>query len=189
MRFSARSKVGILLSLVTILTLMSAFAVTTFMGGRGTQAAHSHSQSVVKHGHRASAVGHKVHGITSVQHSVNKHAAKKFYAVGSHSVGRKSATKLNAARQHAPGLSAADTSALLSPRVHEGGILHNFHGLTATQSGLLEGVFVLPPDQALCVGHDASIAGNPAVEFEVINLAIAEFDTSGNVLTGGDLLP
>jgi hypothetical protein len=188
MRFSARSKVGILLSLVTILTLISAFAVTTFMGGRGTQAAHS-THSVTYHGHRVSATKQKLHVTKAVKHSVSKHTAKKFYAVGSHSVGKKSSAKLNAARQQAPRLSAANASAVLSPRVHEGGILSNFAGLTAEQSAFLEGVLVLPPDMALCAGHDASIAGNPKVEFQVINLAIAEFDTAGNVLTGGDLLP
>src|SRR6266568_233190 len=183
MRFSARSKVGILLSLVTILTLISAFAVTTFMGGRGTQAAHS-THSVTYHGHRVSATKQKVH---TVQHAVNKHTAKKFYAVGSHSVGKKSSAKLNAARQNAPRLSAADSSAVLGPRVNEGGILHNFAGLTAEQSGNLEGVFVLPPDMALCAGHDASIAGNPKVEFQIINLAVEEVDQNGN-LVNGDLL-
>src|SRR5215470_17780057 len=104
MRFSARSKVGILLSLVTILTLISAFAVTTFMGGRGTQAAHS-THSVTYHGHRVSATKQAVHAVKPVHHAVNKHAAKKFYAVGSHSVGKKSSAKVNAARQQAPKLS------------------------------------------------------------------------------------
>jgi len=187
MRFSARSKVGILLSLVTILTLISAFAATTFMGGHGTQAAHaSHSRSF--HAHRMSAAGHKAHVAKPVQHAVNKHAAKKFYAVASHLGKSKSSAKLNAARQHAPGLAAADSSPLLGPRVNEGGILHNFHGLTATESGLLEGVFVLPPDMGLCVGNDASIAGNPKVVFQIINLAVQETDTSGN-LVSSDLLP
>lgn len=188
MRFSARSKVGILLSLVTILTLISAFAVTTFMGrGTATQAAHS-KHSVTYHGHRVSATKHAMHVTKAVKHSVKSHAAKKFYAVPSHLAKSKSSAKLNAARQQAPKLSAANASAVLGPRVNEGGILHNFAGLTAEESGFLEGVFVLPPDMALCAGHDASIAGNPKVEFQVINLAIAEYDTAGNVVTS-DLLP
>src|SRR5260221_1063314 len=188
MRFSARSKVGILLSLVTILTLISAFAVTTFMGGRGTQAAHS-SHSVTYHGQRVSANKNAMDVHKAVQHSVKSHAAVKLRALPGH-FGKASSAKLNAARQNAPGLSAANSSAVLGPRVLEGGTLHNFRGLTAEQSFNLNPFpfEVHPPDQALCVGHDGSIAGNPKVVFEVINLAISEYDTSGNILSS-DLLP
>src|SRR6266567_545432 len=179
MRFSARSKVGFLLSLVTILVLISAFAVTTFMGGRGTQAAHS-THSVTYHGQRVSATKNAMH---AVNHAVNTHVATKVYATPGHLGKHVSA---NVAAKNAPGV--ASSSALLGAHVNEGGILHNFPGLTAEQSGFLEGVFVLPPDMALCAGHDASIAGNPKVEFQVINLAIAEFDQDGNVVSS-DLLP
>jgi hypothetical protein len=184
MRFSARSKVGILLSLVTILVLISAFAVTTFMGGHGASAAYKHS--VVKHGQLVKSASHSMHVTKAVNHAVNTNAAKKFYALPSHLGKSKSTAKINAAKQQAPVV--ASPSALIGPRILEGGILHNFAGLTATESGLLEGVFVLPPDMALCAGHDASIAGNPRVEFQVINLAIAEYDLHGNVLTSA-LLP
>jgi hypothetical protein len=184
MRFSARSKVGILLSLVTILVLISAFAVTTFMGGHGASAAYKHS--VVKHGQLVKSASHSMHVTKAVNHAVDNNAAKKFYALPSHLGKSKSTAKINAAKQHAPAV--ASPSALIGPRILEGGILHNFAGLTATESGLLEGVFVLPPDMALCAGHDASIAGNPRVEFQVINLAIAEYDLHGNVLTSA-LLP
>jgi len=187
MRFSARSKVGILLSLVTILTLISAFAVTTFMGGRGTQAAHS-THSVTYHGHRTSATSQKLHVTKAVQHTLKKHVAGKQHSALLGHFGKASSAKLNAARQHAPSVAAANASALLGPRTLEGGIMHNFHGLTAAESAVLNGIAVLPPDQALCVGHDGSIAGNPKVVFQIINLAIVETDTSGNVLSS-DLLP
>src|SRR6266700_1903491 len=187
MRFSARSKVGILLSLVTILTLISAFAVTTFMGGRGTQAAHS-THSVTYHGHRTSATSQKLHVTKAVQHTLKKHVAGKQHSALLGHFGKASSAKLNAARQHAPSVAAANASALLGPRTLEGGIMHNFHGLTAAESAVLNGIAVLPPDQALCVGHDGSIAGNPKVVFQIINLAIVETNTSVNVLSS-DLLP
>src|SRR5260370_15523447 len=186
MRFSARSKVGILISLVTILTLTSAFMVTSFMGrGSATQAAHL-THSVTYHGQRGSANKQKVH---VVQHAVNKHSAGKLRALPGH-FGKANSARLNAAKSNAPRLSAADNAAVLDPRVSEGGILHNFRGLTAEQSFNLNPFFfeVHPPDQALCAGHDASIAGNPKVVFEMINLAIVETDTSGNRVTS-DLLP
>jgi len=119
----------------------------------------------------------------AVNHAVNTHVATKVYATPGHLGKHVSA---NVAAKNAPGV--ASSSALLGAHVNEGGILHNFPGLTAEQSGFLEGVLVLPPDMALCAGHDASIAGNPKVEFQVINLAIAEYDKNGNVVKG-DLLP
>ena len=60
-------------------------------------------------------------------------------------------------------------------------LLHNFSGLRGLDTAKIAGVRVHPPDQGLCVGHDASIAGNPEVEFEMINLVVAEYNTSGVV--------
>jgi len=60
-------------------------------------------------------------------------------------------------------------------------LLHNFNGLSGLDDANIAGVRVHPPDQGLCVGHDASIPGNPEVEFEMINLVVAEYNTSGKV--------
>jgi hypothetical protein len=67
-------------------------------------------------------------------------------------------------------------------------LLHNFKGLSGLDTATIAGVRVHPPDQGLCVGHDASIAGNPEVEFELINLVVAEYNTSGKVQTSA-LMP
>jgi hypothetical protein len=196
MRFSARSKVGILLSLVTILALISAFAVTTFMGhGTATQAAHS-THSVTYHGHSGKAVARKLHLTKAVTHALKKHAAGQQHSALPGHFGKASSAKLNAARHNAPAVGVAGSSAVDSPRVNEGGTLQNFHGLTALSSANVQvnGQAVLPPDQGLCAGHDATIppsagdGANPNVVFEMINLQIVEYDTAGNQLTS-DLLP
>jgi hypothetical protein len=196
MRFSARSKVGILISLVTILTLLSAFAVTTFAGrGTATQAAHS-THSVTYHGHTGKAVARKLHVTKAVTHALKKHAAGKQHTALPGHFGKASSARLNAARRNAPAVGVAGSSAVDSPRVNEGGLLQNFHGLTSTSSALvqLNGQAVLPPDQALCAGHDSTVppsagdGSNPNVVFEMINLQIVEYDTAGNVVTS-DLLP
>src|SRR6266568_1202607 len=184
MRFSARSKVGIIFSLVAILTVISGFVVMA-VSNRGV-ASHAASSSVTYHGHATKAAKQGLHITKVINHSVKSNASQKYHTVPGHF--GKTTNSAKVAGSHAPAVGTASASAVDGPRVSEGGLLHNFAGLTAEESGFLEGVFVLPPDMALCAGHDASIAGNPKVEFQVINLAIAEFDQDGNVVSS-DLLP
>src|SRR5258708_4457861 len=82
----------------------------------------------------------------------------------------------NAAAQNAP--AAAGLSVLKGSATT---VLHNFNGLSGNDNAKVAGILVHPPDQGLCVGHDASIAGNPEVEFELINLVIAEYNVNGVV--------
>jgi hypothetical protein len=69
-----------------------------------------------------------------------------------------------------------------------GTVLHNFDALSGVDNANVATILVHPPDQGLCAGHDASIPGNPNVEFELINLVIAEYDVNGVVQTSA-LLP
>ena len=96
------------------------------------------------------------------------------YAEPNHfgSVGSSQANQAN----NAPGTTG------LSPQNATGpALLHNFNALSAMDNATVAGVLVHPPDQGLCVGHDASIAGNPEVEFELINLVVAEYNVNGTV--------
>ena len=83
----------------------------------------------------------------------------------------------------APGVGAPPTTTSAAPT-----LLHNFDGLAGKDLAKIAGVLVHPPDQGLCVGHDASIAGNPKVEFELINLVVAEYNVNGVVQTSA-LMP
>jgi hypothetical protein len=181
MRFSARSKVGILLALLTISTLIGAFMVTALSRGAPVSARSSGQTFHGKLGHATLKQFNHLkakpgrHSNTSgKRHNLPAHLAKPINA------GR-TASKIHLG----PGV---DSTAVLGAKVKEGTVLQNFNGLSSLDSNILAGIDVLPPDQGLCAGHDSSITNNPNVEFELINLAVAEYDPSGNSQTS-TLLP
>lgn len=172
MRFSVRPKLSIILSLVTLLTVISGFMVVAIVNrGSGAHAASSAGASNQVSGTLA-AQTLKLGG----QAPANA-ASQTVYAAPAHF-----GTQTTAAAPSASG--AAGLSALKSAPT----LLHNFNGLSGLDTTTIAGVRVHPPDQGLCVGHDASIAGNPEVEFEMINLVVAEYNTSGVVQTSA-LMP
>ena len=59
---------------------------------------------------------------------------------------------------------------------------HAFNGLSNLNSDTLNGFPVTPPDQGLCVGHDATLAGAPKAVWEPINLAARETSPGGTLL-------
>ena len=46
----------------------------------------------------------------------------------------------------------------------------------------MNGFEVTPPDQGLCIGNDPTLAGDPKVVFEPINLALRETTPTGTPL-------
>ncbi len=85
------------------------------------------------------------------------------------------------ARAGAYTVSATDR---LRPADSDVSVIHNFNGLSNTT---VSGFFghdepVTPPDQGLCVGHDATLPGDPKVVFEPINIAIRETTPDGTLL-------
>ena len=108
-------------------------------------------------------------------------ASQTVYATPNH-YGKQNVNSTTTAARSAPG---ADS---LSVQQNAPTVLHNFNGLSAMDNAKIAGVLVHPPDQGLCVGHDASIAGNPEVEFELINLVVAEYNVNG-VVQKSALLP
>jgi hypothetical protein len=173
MRFPVRSKLGIILSLVTILTLVSGFMVMA-IASRGSGA------------HAASSAG------VSYKTAHGQVAANPLQ-LGGQNPAPATSTTVYAAPDHSgtPNAAAQNAPAVASPSLLNGSaatLLHNFTGLSGLDTTILAGVRVHPPDQGLCVGHDASIAGNPEVEFELVNLAVAEYNTSGAVQTSA-LMP
>jgi hypothetical protein len=177
MRISVRPKLSIILSLVTILTVISGFmAVAIANRGSGAHAASSTGVSYqTTHGTLASQ-SLKLRGQAPTQA-----ASQTVYAAPAH-FGQQTVNSTTAAARKvsgATGLPVQQSAATL---------LHNFNGLSGLDNATIAGVRVHPPDQGLCVGHDASIAGNPQVEFELINLVVAEYNTSGVVQTSA-LMP
>jgi hypothetical protein len=71
--------------------------------------------------------------------------------------------------------------------VTEGSVLHNFNGLSNLGQENVNGGplgTLTPPDQGICAGFDALRTGNPAVVWEPINSAVAEYTPSGKLLAG-----
>ncbi len=168
MRISVRPKLSIILSLVTLLTVIGGFMVVA-VASRGP-------------GAHAAGASNQVSGTLAAQtlkrggQAPTQAASSTVYAAPAHSGQQTTAA--------APSTSGAAPSVLTSAPT----LLHNFNGLSGLDTTTIAGVRVHPPDQGLCVGHDASIAGNPEVEFELINLVVAEYNTSGKVQTSA-LMP
>jgi len=172
MRFSIRSKLGIILSLVTILTVVSGFMVMAIASrGSGAHAASSAGVSYnTAHGQLAANPLQLGGQNPALATSTTVYAAPDHLGTP------------NAAAQNAP--AAAGLSSLQGAAT----VLHNFNGLSGQDNAKVAGILVHPPDQGLCVGHDATIAGNPEVVFEMINLVIAEYNVNG-VVQKSALLP
>jgi hypothetical protein len=173
MRFSARSKLAVILSLITILTVTSGFMVMA-IASRGSGA------------HAASSAG------ASYQNAHGQLAANPL-KLGGQNLAPATSTTVNAAPDHfgKPNAAAQNAPAVASQSSLKGStatVLHNFNALSGMDNAKVAGVLVHPPDQGLCVGHDASITGNPEVEFEMINLVIAEYNVNG-VVQKSALLP
>ncbi len=173
MRFPLRSKLGIILSLVTILTLVSGFMVMAIASrGLGAHAASSAGVSYkTAHGQVAANPLQLGGQNPAPATSTTVYAAPDHFGTP------------NAAAQNAP--AAAGLSSLKGAATT---VLHNFDALSGMDNANVAGILVHPPDQGLCVGHDASITGNPNVEFELINLVIAEYNVNG-VVQKSALLP
>jgi hypothetical protein len=72
----------------------------------------------------------------------------------------------------------------LRPAVGNVSVIHNFNGLSNSDVFKVFGQDepVTPPDQGLCVGHDATLSGDPEAVFEPINIEIRETTPDGTLL-------
>ena len=71
--------------------------------------------------------------------------------------------------------------------VTEGSVLQNFNGLSNLDQENANGGplgTLTPPDQGLCAGFDPLMNGHPAVVWEPINSAVAEYTPNGKLLAG-----
>src|SRR5690349_2326147 len=165
MHISVRPKLSIILSLVTLLTVIGGFMVVA-VASRGS-------------GAHAAGASNQVSG-TLAAHTLKLGGQAPTQAASStdYTMPGRVGTASTKGAAAAPSTSGAALSALSTSAPT---LLHNFDGLSGLDTATIAGVRVHPPDQGLCVGHDASIAGNPEVEFELINLVVAEYNTSGVV--------
>ncbi len=178
MHLSFRPKLGIILSLVTILTVISGFMVVA-IASRGSNAHAASTAGVSYHTANGALAGQSLQlgGQSPAQATSNT-----VYAPPAH-FGKQNVNPSAAAARSAPGANGLSVQSGSDPS-----LLHNFNGLSGQSNANIAKVLVHPPDQGLCVGHDPSIAGDPEVEFELINLVIAEYNVNGVSQTSA-LLP
>ena len=80
------------------------------------------------------------------------------------------------------GVAPAESVSTASGAVSHSGVIAAFNGLSDLNSDNLNGFPVTPPDQGLCVGRDATLAGAPKAVWEPINLADRETTPGGALL-------
>src|SRR5947209_4825598 len=158
MRISARSKVGILLSLITILTIVSVFAVSAIFRGASVRAQSSNAP-VKLHGSHGK-VSSSYHGAmrqgtgNSTPSSQQLQPFVPQFAPGP--------------APHASNAMGRGTSSVTGLNLAEGRLLHNFDGLSNLDNIKPTGFVFTPPDQGLCVGN---LKGTKA-EGEMVNTVI-----------------
>jgi len=183
MSFSPRSKVSILLSAITILTLVSAFIVTLVSRGTASHAASTPPTTARYHGtttksHVLATNKNLLSSVSSaalVSPATSKAHTKNPRYVPYRSPGKQNSIGPNALARGV-GAPLVSDSTLSST---EGTLASNFDGLSDTQNNILTGFHVTPPDQGLCVGF---LTGFGKVVIEVVN------DISGIYTTDGRLL-
>jgi hypothetical protein len=177
MRFSARSKGGILLSIITIAAIVSAFMVTFVSHGMTSHAASPASTTATYQGKPLT--GSQTATALGLPTKVTQPAHPRTTPLDVDSVGpdAKAAPK-TAATVH--GLPTTKATAL--NKVAEGSLIHNFSGLSNTANDTFNGFELTPPDQGLCAGHDFSLPGNPSVVIEPVNMVLAEYTPSGHLI-------
>ena len=178
MHFSRRSKVGILLSAITILTLVSAFMVTLASHGAPTHAASAASTSASYQG--KAVTGSQTATASGLPTKVTQPAHPRTTPLDVDSInpGDKG-TRTTASTSRLPRTAAS--------QVAEGNLIHNFNGVSDTANDSLNGFELTPPDQGLCAGHDFSLPGDPSVVLEPVNVAIAEYTPAGKPIAAESL--
>ena len=178
MRFSARSKVGVLLSLVTILTLVSAFAVTIISRGSATHASTAAGTPQVSQARTFTTRSIRVpSSIAGSHNSVSPSSAKNLPTrdMGVHTPGHPSQASSIVYSASVSSSRTADT---------QGDVLHNFNGLTNLNNAALNPFTLEPPDQGVCAGYltDQATGQKIPMEFEIINDVIAIYLPNGKLV-------
>ncbi|HEU0003973.1 MAG TPA: hypothetical protein VFQ36_23915, partial [Ktedonobacteraceae bacterium] len=180
MRFSPRSKVGILLSAITILTLVGAFMVTLVAHGATTHAASSSTSA----SYNATSIKGKQVLTSSTLAGGSTRTSR--VPTGPLVLTNPHESELGGAKTNAGVRNASAPAVVSTSAVAEGQIVRKFNGISDADQAAANGgaLFeVTPPDQGLCVGKDPTLPGNPTVVIESVNDALALYSTSGKLLS------
>src|SRR5712691_2611837 len=164
MRFSSRSKMSILLSLVTIVAIISAFMVTAVFRGQASHAASAGSMPMKGTATKATAADMSKLPKGTGTASIQPHQAS--FNVNRHQSSGQASIRGGEPNAHATSLSNSNI----------GKLQENFNGASSHDSASVNGFDLEPPDQGLCVGGGFVI--------ELVNLTLRVYDRNGTVVTG-----
>jgi hypothetical protein len=177
MRFSNRSKMGVLLSLVTIIALLSTLMVTIISRGAATHAS-SASTFQSSTGQAVKAGSIKPPSSIAGSHNAMTRSSEKNLRkinVGLRTLGQSSHNSSAASGIHSTSVSLTTA----------GNLLHNFNGLSDLANASLNPfLLVEPPDQGLCPGYltDQITKQKIQMEFEMVNDVIAIYLPNGKLV-------
>jgi hypothetical protein len=176
MRFSARSKVGVLLSLVTILTLVSAFAVAIVSRGSATHASTGNTPQVSQL-QTFTTRSITAPGSTGIRNPATLSPVKN---LPTRNMGTRTSVRPSQASSR---VNSASASSSLTDQV-PGSVLHKFSGLSNLDNAKLNPFTVEPPDQGICAGYlkDQATGQNIPMEYEMVNDVIAIYLPNGNLV-------
>jgi hypothetical protein len=169
---------GTLLSLITIVTLIGAFAVTIISHGSPTLAS---SASISQASQTAAFAVRNIQVPSSSTGSTNLVSSKSAKNLPARDMGARTLGHLSSYASAAPGVHSTSASPLDTT---PGNLLQNFAGLTNLANAALNPFVYEPPDQGLCVGYLADLHTGkhiPAM-FEMVNNVIAIYLTNGKLV-------
>jgi hypothetical protein len=171
MHFSRRSTVRILLPLVTILALVSAFMGSVVFRGSEAHASAPVTRFQGTHGTitQSQLLHYALHGTDTSTTASHPRTSMEPASSG------KSSSTTALQPPHAPGLQVDRSQA---------GVLHTFSGLNSVDSFRANGFLLEPPDQGLCVG---SLVGTNVVG-EIVNDVVAFYTPNGSLFSGKENL-
>ncbi len=176
MRFSFRPKLGILLSVIAILTVVGTLMATLAARGTASHAASPPPTSVTA-SYQGATIKSKVLGTTQNFFDLGTHTSattqsNDFRVIPYRSPGKQNSNSSHAVSSGAPLVSGSAFSKT------EGTLASNFDGLSDTQNKLIAGFHDTPPDQGLCVGY----LGSQKVVIEVVNSIFGIYSPGGTLL-------
>lgn len=177
MRFSTRSKVSLVLPIITLLALVGVVAATMALSGPATasRASAATPQVVTFQGSA---------GTVDLAHSWRLPPSGSGQSLnGGHPrspvvPGKKGPKVLTATRSGLPTTTDADVDP--GHGSGPGQILHNFVGLNSVDNFKANGFVLEPPDQGLCVGNELG----QKVVAEIINDVVAFYTPGGKLIAG-----
>ena len=134
------------------------------------------------------------HGVRGSAHRLARAASIRSFHVVREALTARQRRQLAAFRSPAGRDPAATVRRVPAPKVgaaarlrpaDDGALVrHNFNGLSNSDVFKVFGQLepVTPPDQGLCVGHDATLPGDPKAVFEPVNVEIRETTPDGTLL-------